>query len=224
MKLGATLTYLRGPREVYFPAPKFRALLTRAAYRHAARYNSSFSSQPGYYGCFSYVRPQASSGVLPFSLLRRRSSKMSAERVSKPASNTNLGTSSFSSDTSSLPLWERLSIWASENKAVVYTIAGVAVVVSGAGFAYYISESRKSSQDAGDEEEKRLSKKERRKAKQEKEKEKSQPESRVADEKSEEQSKHCMKAFSLTEHLHFSSAGKSSNSRIRSIGWYTRNR
>ncbi|KAK0517082.1 hypothetical protein JMJ35_000237 [Cladonia borealis] len=112
---------------------------------------------------------------------------MSAERISKPASNTNLGTSSFSSDTPSLPLWERLSIWASENKAVVYTIAGVAVVVSGAGVAYYISESRKGSQDAGAEEKKRLSKKERRKAKQEKEKEKSQPEARVADEKSEEQ-------------------------------------
>ena len=115
---------------------------------------------------------------------------MSAERISKPASNTNLGTSSFSSDTPSLPLWERLSIWASENKAVVYTIAGVAVVVSGAGVAYYISESRKGSQDAGAEEKKRLSKKERRKAKQEKEKEKSQPEAGVADEKSEEQSKH----------------------------------
>lgn len=138
---------------------------------------------------------------------------MSAERVSKPASNTNLGISSLSSDTSSLTLWERLSIWASENKAVVYTIAGVAVVVSGAGVAYYISESRKSSQDAGAEEKKRLNKKERRKVKQEKEKEKSQPEAREAEEKSEEQSKDWVEASTLAEHLQFSSEGKSSNSR-----------
>ena len=145
---------------------------------------------------------------------------MSAERVSKPASNTNLGISSLSSDTSSLTLWERLSIWASENKAVVYAIAGIAVVVSGAGVAYYISESRKGSQGAGTEEKKRLSKKERRKAKQgkekekEKEKETSQPEARVADEKSEEQGKDWVEASSLTVHLHLSSAGKSSNSRV----------
>ena len=220
MKLGATLTYLRGPREVYFPAPKFRALLTQAAYRHAVRYNFSFSSQPGCCRYFPYVRRQASSGVPHFPPLRRRSSNMSAERVSKPASNTNLGISSLSSDTSSLTLWERLSIWASENKAVVYTIAGIAVVVSGAGVAYYISESRKGSQGAGTEEKKRLSKKERRKAKQgkekekEKEKETSQPEARVADEKSEEQGKDWVEASSLTVHLHLSSAGKSSNSRV----------
>ena len=213
MKLGATLTYLQRPREVYFPAPKFRALLTQAACRHAARYNSLFSSQPGS-DSVPHVRPQASSGVPISPPFRRRSSNMSAERVSKPASNTNLGISSLSSDTSSLTLWERLSIWASENKAVVYTIAGVAVVASGAGVAYYISESRKGPQDAGAEEKKRLSKKERRKAKQEKEKEKSQPEAKVADEKSEEQSKDCIKASSLTVHLHLSSATKSSNSRV----------
>lgn len=214
MKLGATLTYLRGPREVYFPAPKFRALLTQAAYRHAPRYTSLFSSQRGCCRCVPHVRPQASSGVPTFPPLRRRSSNMSAEPVSKPASNTNLGFSSLSSDTSSLTLWERLSIWASENKAVVYTIAGVAVVASGAGVAYYISESRKGSQDPGAEEKKRFSKKEKRKAKQEKEKEKSQPEAKVADEKSEEQSKDCVEASSLTVHLHLSSASKSSNSRV----------
>jgi import receptor subunit TOM70 len=37
--------------------------------------------------------------------------------------------------------WERISTWASENKAVVYTIAGVAVVVTGAGVAYYLTDS-----------------------------------------------------------------------------------
>lgn len=37
-------------------------------------------------------------------------------------------------------LWDRVSTWASENKAVVYTIAGVAIVVSGAGVAYYLTD------------------------------------------------------------------------------------
>ncbi|KAI1389749.1 mitochondrial outer membrane 72K protein [Hypoxylon trugodes] len=36
-------------------------------------------------------------------------------------------------------LWDRLSNWASENKAIVYTIAGVAVVVTGAGVVYYLN-------------------------------------------------------------------------------------
>ncbi|KAK0671788.1 PaTOM70 mitochondrial precursor proteins import receptor encoded by the PaTom70 protein [Cercophora samala] len=35
-------------------------------------------------------------------------------------------------------LWDRISNWASENKGLVYTIAGVAVVVTGAGVVYYI--------------------------------------------------------------------------------------
>ncbi len=35
--------------------------------------------------------------------------------------------------------WDRISAWASENKAVVYTIAGVAVVVTGAGVVYYLN-------------------------------------------------------------------------------------
>lgn len=36
-------------------------------------------------------------------------------------------------------LWDRISTWVSEHKAVVYTIAGVAVVITGAGAVYYIS-------------------------------------------------------------------------------------
>ena len=56
-------------------------------------------------------------------------------------------------------LWDRVSTWASENKAVVYTIAGVAVVVTGAGVVYYSKNSK-----AGDATPK-LSKKERRKRK-----------------------------------------------------------
>jgi mitochondrial import receptor subunit TOM70 len=62
-------------------------------------------------------------------------------------------------------LWDRLSTWASENKAVVYTIAGTAVVVTGAGVVYYLSESRKNNTGAPVSGEKRKSKKERRKEK-----------------------------------------------------------
>ncbi|CAK7565803.1 MAG: TOM (translocase of outer membrane) complex component [Sporothrix epigloea] len=56
-------------------------------------------------------------------------------------------------------LWHRLSTWAGENKAVVYTIAGVVVVATGAGVVYYSKTSK-----AGDASPK-LSKKERRKRK-----------------------------------------------------------
>ncbi|CAK7226013.1 TOM (translocase of outer membrane) complex component [Sporothrix eucalyptigena] len=55
-------------------------------------------------------------------------------------------------------LWDRATTWASENKAVVYTIAGAAVVAAGAGVVYY---SKNSKADATP----RLSKKERRKRK-----------------------------------------------------------
>ncbi|EPE08197.1 mitochondrial import receptor subunit tom-70 [Ophiostoma piceae UAMH 11346] len=55
--------------------------------------------------------------------------------------------------------WDRLSGWVSENKAVVYTIAGVAVVVTGAGVVYYSQNSQ--SRDSSP----KLSKKERRKRK-----------------------------------------------------------
>ncbi len=114
---------------------------------------------------------------------------MSSESVPLPGPSTNLGTSSLSSNASSLPFWDRLSLWASENKAVVYTITGVAVVASGAGVAYYLSDSRKESKEAAAEDKKRLSKKERRKAKQEKEKDKSTPEAGAAREKPKEQRK-----------------------------------
>lgn len=38
-------------------------------------------------------------------------------------------------------VWERISTWAADNKAVVYTVAGVAIVVTGAGVAYYLTDS-----------------------------------------------------------------------------------
>ncbi len=34
--------------------------------------------------------------------------------------------------------WDKITSWISDNKAVVYTIAGVAVVVTGAGDVYYL--------------------------------------------------------------------------------------
>ncbi|KAK3326388.1 mitochondrial outer membrane 72K protein [Apodospora peruviana] len=58
-------------------------------------------------------------------------------------------------------VWDRISTWVSKNKAIVYTIAGVAVVVTGAGAVYYIRNSSES-KDASP----KLSKKERRKRKQ----------------------------------------------------------
>ena len=104
---------------------------------------------------------------------------MSAEPIPiSPSRNIALDTPTLSSQSSSLPLWDRITTWASENKAVVYTIAGVAVVVSGAGVIYYLSDSRKSDKLEAAEEKKRASKKERRKAK--KGKERGQPDAREA--------------------------------------------
>ncbi|KAE8132926.1 hypothetical protein BDV38DRAFT_197449 [Aspergillus pseudotamarii] len=81
-------------------------------------------------------------------------------------------------DTASLPasssasVWDRVSKWVSENKALVYTIAGVAVVVTSAGVVYYLSDSSRPAQ-APQPTEKKKSKNQRRK---EKEKEKKKAE------------------------------------------------
>ncbi|RYP06952.1 hypothetical protein DL764_002839 [Monosporascus ibericus] len=58
-------------------------------------------------------------------------------------------------------VWDRITNWASENKAIVYTIAGVAVVFTGAGVVYYLNSDSTLKASA----EPRLSKKERRKRK-----------------------------------------------------------
>lgn len=60
-------------------------------------------------------------------------------------------------------LWDRVSTWVSENKAVAYTIAGTVVVITSAGAIYYFSGQRGSA--APSPTEKRKSKKERRKEK-----------------------------------------------------------
>ncbi|KAI9655245.1 MAG: TOM (translocase of outer membrane) complex component [Alyxoria varia] len=60
-------------------------------------------------------------------------------------------------------LWDRISKWASENKAVVYTAAGVTVVLTGAGAFYYLSNSQSGANEGSE----RKSKKERRRLKKE---------------------------------------------------------
>lgn len=99
---------------------------------------------------------------------------MSFQHIPLTSANTALDTTFVSPPTPSLPLWDRISLWASENKAVVYTIAGVAVVISGAGVVYYLSDSRKGAKVEASEDVKKASKKERRRAKKEKEREQEQ--------------------------------------------------
>lgn len=56
-------------------------------------------------------------------------------------------------------IWDRVSTWVSENKAVAYTIAGTVVVITGAGVVYYLSDSKETKAPTT---EKKKSKKERR--------------------------------------------------------------
>lgn len=60
-----------------------------------------------------------------------------------PAQNVVLDTSKLS-EQSSASVWDRITNWVSDNKAAVYTIAGVAVVVTGAGVVYYLNDNTKS--------------------------------------------------------------------------------
>ncbi|OJJ58187.1 hypothetical protein ASPSYDRAFT_153250 [Aspergillus sydowii CBS 593.65] len=78
-------------------------------------------------------------------------------------------------DTASLPasssasVWDRISKWVSENKALVYTVAGVAVVVTSAGVVYYLSDSNQSAKSSTTPPaEKKKSKNQRRKEKEKK--------------------------------------------------------
>lgn len=68
--------------------------------------------------------------------------------------------------TPSSSLWDRITTWASEHKAAVYTIAGVTLVVTGAGVIYYSSSSpRVSEQAAAEREERRKARKDKKKGK-----------------------------------------------------------
>lgn len=69
-------------------------------------------------------------------------------------------------------LWDRISTWASEHKGVVYTIAGLTLVVGAGGVIYYLSDSNKDAPAPGTTaSSKRKNKRDRKKAKERAEKE-----------------------------------------------------
>lgn len=69
-------------------------------------------------------------------------------------------------------LWDRISSWASENKGVVYTVAGLTLVVGTGGVIYYLSSDKPSpSASAPTAANKRKQKRDRKKAKERAEKE-----------------------------------------------------
>uniref|UniRef100_A0A093VTB4 Mitochondrial import receptor subunit tom-70 n=1 Tax=Talaromyces marneffei PM1 TaxID=1077442 RepID=A0A093VTB4_TALMA len=93
-----------------------------------------------------------------------------------PTQNVVIDTASLSPTTSS-SVWDRISNWVSENKAVVYTVAGIAVVVTG-GTVYYLSTS--SSSKPQEPAQPKKSKSQRRKEKKKAEEEKKAQEAKVA--------------------------------------------
>lgn len=80
--------------------------------------------------------------------------------------NVVIDTASLSPSTSS-SIWDRISNWVSENKAVVYTVAGIAVVVTG-GTVYYLSTSSKPQEPAQPKKSKKQRRNEKKKAEEEK--------------------------------------------------------
>jgi mitochondrial import receptor subunit TOM70 len=62
---------------------------------------------------------------------------MSSGPSPNSAPSVTIDSSTFSSSSSSI--WGRISQWTSDNRALVYTIAGIVVVVTGAGAVYYYS-------------------------------------------------------------------------------------
>jgi len=66
-------------------------------------------------------------------------------------------------------VWDRISTWASEHKAVVYTVAGVTLVATAAGVYYYVNSAPKDDQGAEESSTtaKRKAKKDRRKTRKE---------------------------------------------------------
>ena len=89
---------------------------------------------------------------------------MSAEQIpvaSPPSSPTSIDTASAGASS----FWDRISQWASEHKAVVYTVAGVTVVATGAGIYYYASAPRNGASSGSAASEKKKAKKDKRKGK-----------------------------------------------------------
>lgn len=77
-------------------------------------------------------------------------------------------------DSATSSLWDRLSNWASENKGVVYTVAGITLVVGAGGVVYYFSNSSDSRPDSSSTDasaNKRKRQRERKRAKERSEKE-----------------------------------------------------
>ncbi|KAF9729573.1 TOM (translocase of outer membrane) complex component [Paraphaeosphaeria minitans] len=68
-------------------------------------------------------------------------------------------------------LWDRISSWASEHKGVVYTVAGLTLVVSAGGVIYYLSDDRKDTGAQSPSTNKKKTKREKRRAKERAEKE-----------------------------------------------------
>ncbi|KAK7535167.1 mitochondrial precursor proteins import receptor [Phyllosticta citribraziliensis] len=110
--------------------------------------------------------------------------------IPRPAQPITLDTNVTAQGTASL--WDRISTWASEHKAVVYTIAGVTVLVTGAGAVYYFTSDNSSSKPETPQSKKNKKQKERKRAKKAAEEEKAREEATatkkpsVSDESEEE--------------------------------------
>ncbi|KAK7539209.1 hypothetical protein IWX49DRAFT_232669 [Phyllosticta citricarpa] len=94
--------------------------------------------------------------------------------IPRPAQPIALDTNVTAQGTASL--WDRISTWASEHKAVVYTIAGVTVLVTGAGAVYYLTSDSNSSKPETPQSKKNKKQKERKRAKKAAEEEKAREE------------------------------------------------
>ncbi|KAK8210880.1 mitochondrial precursor proteins import receptor [Phyllosticta capitalensis] len=98
--------------------------------------------------------------------------------IPRPAQPIALDTNVTAQGTASL--WDRISTWASEHKAVVYTIAGVTVLVTGAGAVYYFTSDSSSSKPETTQSKKNKKQKERKRAKKAAEEEKAKAEAEAA--------------------------------------------
>ncbi|KAJ4349429.1 TOM (translocase of outer membrane) complex component [Didymosphaeria variabile] len=77
-------------------------------------------------------------------------------------------------------LWDRVSSWASEHKGVVYTVAGLTLVVSAGGVIYYLSDDKKDTGSPSPSSNKKKTKRDKRRAKERAEKEAAKEQEEVA--------------------------------------------
>jgi import receptor subunit TOM70 len=68
-------------------------------------------------------------------------------------------------------LWDRISSWASEHKGVVYTVAGLTLVVGAGGAIYYLTDDKKDASAPSPSSNKKKTKRDKRRAKERAEKE-----------------------------------------------------